>query len=133
MTDAKSGYHHIPMHRDTRAYLAMKSDGKPCAYSRDTLRSHMPFGLATACRTYTTVMFEVHRPFRLNSQNMKSFVDDTLSKHSVMSTCLRKLCSHRVNPGVRPDWQGIKDVTIVEWSCLGKNGNGIPPHAHIRN
>lgn len=72
MTDAKSGYHHIPMHRDTWTYLAVEIDGSLYAYT------HMPFGLATACRIYTTVMGEVYRPFRMNNQNMTYLIDDAL-------------------------------------------------------
>lgn len=49
LTDTKSGYHHITMHKDTWAYLAIEVDGKSYAYT------HMPFGLATACRIYTIV------------------------------------------------------------------------------
>ena len=72
LTDAKSGYHHIPMHKDTWTYLAIEVDGRLYAYT------HMPFGLATACRIYTIVMGEVYRPLRLNNQNMTYLIDDAL-------------------------------------------------------
>lgn len=72
LTDAKSGYHHIPMHKDTWTYLAVEIDGRLYAYM------HMPFGLATACRIYTTVMGEVYRPLRLHNQNMTYLIDDAL-------------------------------------------------------
>ena len=72
LTDAKSGYHHIPMNQSTWTYLAIEIDGKLYAYT------HMPFGLAIACRIYTTVMGEVYRPFRLNSQNMTYLIDEAI-------------------------------------------------------
>lgn len=72
LTDAKSGYHHIPMHKDTWTYLAIEIDGQLYAYT------HMPFGLATACRIYTIVMGEVYRPLRLHHQNLTYLIDDAL-------------------------------------------------------
>lgn len=72
LTDAKSGYHHIPMHEATWTYLAVEIDGMLYAHT------HMPFGLAIACRTYSTVMGEVYRTLRLNRQNMTFLIDDAL-------------------------------------------------------
>lgn len=72
LTDAKSGYHHIPMHKDTFTYLAVEIDGKLYAYT------HMPFGLSIACRVYTIVMGEVYRPLRMHHQNLTYLIDDAL-------------------------------------------------------
>jgi len=63
LTDTKSGYHHIPIHKDTWAYLAIEIDGQLYAYT------HMPFGLATACKIYTIVR---------GLQNMTYLIDDAL-------------------------------------------------------
>lgn len=72
LTDAKSGYHHIPMHRDTWTYLAVEIEGQLYAWS------HMPFGLSKACRVYTIIMGEVYRPLRLQQQNLTYLIDDAL-------------------------------------------------------
>ena len=60
------------MHRDAWTYLAVEIEGNLYAYT------HMPFGLAPACKIYTTVVGEVYRPFRLNGQISTYLIDDAL-------------------------------------------------------
>ena len=61
LTDAKSGYHHVPGHPDSYQYLALEFDGVVYAFM------HLPFGLAPACKMYTEVSHEVYKPLRVSS------------------------------------------------------------------
>ena len=85
LTDAKSGYRHVPMHRDAWSYLAIEVAGKLYAFT------HLPFGLAPACRVYTVIMGEVYKPLRLRGQNLTYLIDDALfassSKEQAMYRC----------------------------------------------
>ncbi len=60
LTDANSGYHHVPMHPDSYEYLALEFEEQLYVFI------HLPFGLASACKVYTVVMSEVYKPLRLH-------------------------------------------------------------------
>ena len=72
LTDAKSGYHHVPMHASTWPYLAVKFEGQVSVFTV------LPFGMAEACGVYTTVMGEVYRPLRQVQQSLSFLIDDAL-------------------------------------------------------
>lgn len=72
LTDAKSGYHHIPMHENMWQYLAIQFEGIVYVFTV------LPFGMAEACGVYTTVMGEVYRPLRLLHQSLTFLIDDAL-------------------------------------------------------
>ncbi len=61
LTDARSGYHHVPMHPDSFEDLALELQGQLYVFT------HLPFGLASACKVYTAVMSDVYKPLRLHS------------------------------------------------------------------
>ena len=50
------------MHQDAWTYLAVKIQGQLYA------NTHLPLGLAPACRIHTVIMGEVYRPLRLHGQ-----------------------------------------------------------------
>lgn len=72
LTDMKAGYHQVPMHPDTSRFLGIEFEGQVYVFK------HLPFGLSSACRAYTDLMAEVHRPLRRLGLRMTSFIDDVL-------------------------------------------------------
>lgn len=81
LTDAKSGYHHIPMHESSWTYLAVEWGGKLYAYHV------LPFGLARACRDYTWTMAEVYKPLRLQGVLLTYVSDDALIAARTKDQC----------------------------------------------
>lgn len=74
LTDAKSGYHHIPMHDWT--YLTVQWLGTVFAYPV------CPFGSARACRYYMWIMAEVYRPLRLKGALLTYVIGDVVSSRT---------------------------------------------------
>ncbi|KAK9868491.1 hypothetical protein WJX84_009472 [Apatococcus fuscideae] len=71
-TVLKSGYHQIPMHRDTWKYLGIESGGT--IY----VMPYLPFGVASACREYTDLMGAVYKPLRSQGEKLAYLIDDAL-------------------------------------------------------
>jgi hypothetical protein len=70
LTDFKSGYHHFLVHPDVQPYLGLEFEGK---FYRFRV---LPFGLASACRSYTRVMLQSYLPLRNLGQRMSFLIDD---------------------------------------------------------
>lgn len=70
LTDFKSGYHHFLVHPEDRKYLGLYFNGQ---YYRFRV---LPFGLASACRTYTRFMQQVYQPLRAKGWEMTFLIDD---------------------------------------------------------
>ena len=82
LTDAKSGYHHVPMHESSWQYLAIEWQGRLLAY-------HVtPFGSARACRDFTWIMEAAYMPFKLRSFNMTFVIDDALMAAQTRAQCM---------------------------------------------
>lgn len=73
-TDMRSGYHMQHMHPDTRRFLCVRFQGVIYCFTK------MCFGLASACKAYTTLMGEILRPLRsgqLGQERLTTMIDDT--------------------------------------------------------
>ena len=70
LTDLKSGYHHVPLHKDSWTYFGV--EGQVFVYT------HMPFGEASAPGDFTTVIWEVCTPLRQVELCLSSYLDDGL-------------------------------------------------------
>ena len=82
LTDAKSGYHHIPMHARSWTYFAVEWCGVVYTYSV------VPFGFARACRDYTWTMAEVYKPLRLHGMLLTFVIDDALLAARTRGQCV---------------------------------------------
>ena len=60
------------MHLEAWTYLAVQIQDKLYAFT------HLPFGLAPACKIYTVVMGEVYKPLRSRGQDLTYLIDDGL-------------------------------------------------------
>jgi hypothetical protein len=69
-TDDTSGYWHIPLHSSAWPYVAFQWDGRVYAFT------HMPFGIATACRLYTVIKKLIFQPLRAWGLRMLQYIDD---------------------------------------------------------
>ena len=85
LTDAKSGYHHVPMHESSFKYLAIEFDGQLLVFT------HLPFGLSKACKVYTIVMQEVYKPLRLHGQCLTFLIDDALFAAATRAQCMYRV------------------------------------------
>jgi len=72
LTDLKSGYHQLKMHPDTYRFLCIEFGGQLYYFT------HLPFGVSSACKTYTVLMSEVYRPLRQAGQRLTALMDDAL-------------------------------------------------------
>jgi len=72
LTDLKSGYHQLKMHPDTYRFLCIEFGGQLYYFT------HLPFGVSSACKTYTVLMSEVYRPLRQAGQRLTALIDDAL-------------------------------------------------------
>lgn len=77
--DAKSGYHHIPVGPKCWKYMAFFWKGK-MYYFR-----YLPFGLSSACRTYTMFMSVVNRVTRMYGELNYQYIDDGMAVASTQS------------------------------------------------
>ena len=116
LTDAKSGYHHIRMHQDTWTCLAVEIQGQLYTYT------HLPFGLAPACRIYTVTMGEVYRPLRLHGQNLTYLIDDALFAASTHEQALfrsKTLLLLLTGLGFHLFWEKCELVPVQQGKFLG--------------
>eukprot|EP00884_Botryococcus_braunii_P019873 jgi/Botrbrau1/656/Bobra.0161s0044.1 len=72
LTDFKAGYHHFRVHKEDQKYLGLSFQGKFFVFTV------LPFGLSSACRTYTRFMLQVYAPLRERGLRMTTFVDDAI-------------------------------------------------------
>ena len=72
-TDDKSGYWQCPLHPAMWKYLAFQVEGKVYCWT------HLPFGVAPACRIYTAIKQEIYRPLREAGLRMVFLIDDQMS------------------------------------------------------
>ena len=72
LTDFKAGYHHFRVHQEDQKYLGLSFQGKFYVFTV------LPFGLSSACRTYTRFMLQVYGPLRVRGLRMTTFVDDAI-------------------------------------------------------
>lgn len=72
LTDFKAGYHHFKVHQEDQKYLGLSFGGKFYVFTV------LPFGLSSACRTYTRFMLQVYGPLRARGLRMTTFVDDAI-------------------------------------------------------
>jgi hypothetical protein len=72
LTDFKAGYHHFQVHQEDQKYLGLSFQGKFYVFTV------LPFGLSSACRTYTRFMLQVYAPLRERGLRMTTFVDDAI-------------------------------------------------------
>ena len=72
LTDFKAGYHHFRVHKEDQKYLGLSFQGKFFVFTV------LPFGLSSACRTYTRFMLQVYTPLRERGLKMTTFVDDAI-------------------------------------------------------
>lgn len=68
--DMRSGYHHFEMHPDTWCFLAMEWKGQLSVFT------HLPFGVSSACLTYTRIMRQVISPFQQVGLRLTHVIDD---------------------------------------------------------
>eukprot|EP00884_Botryococcus_braunii_P009170 jgi/Botrbrau1/18254/Bobra.0398s0001.1 len=64
LTDFKAGYHHFRVHQEDQKYLGLSFQGKFYVFTV------LPFGLSSACRTYTRFMLQVYGPLRVRGLRM---------------------------------------------------------------
>jgi hypothetical protein len=85
--DAKAGYHLLFIHPSCWKYLCFSWQGKVCCWTC------LPFGLQSACRTYSITLGELHRLEREVGGGLLSFViDDKLgAARTVPEACFRSL------------------------------------------
>jgi Reverse transcriptase (RNA-dependent DNA polymerase) len=72
LTDFKSGYHHFKVHPSDQKYLGLSFMGKFYVFTV------LPFGLSSACRTYTRFMQQVYQPLRQRGLRLTTFIDDAI-------------------------------------------------------
>jgi hypothetical protein len=72
LTDFKAGYHHFKVHQEDQKYLGLSFGGKFYVFTV------LPFGLSSACRTYTRFMLQAYAPLRAKGLRMTTFVDDAI-------------------------------------------------------
>lgn len=72
LTDAKSGYHHIPVDPQYWRYLVVEWQGRRLCYPV------LPFGLGSACFAYTQFMRVINRVTRKHGEECRQFIDDGL-------------------------------------------------------
>ena len=70
LTDHKSGYHQLKMAEETYTFLGVSFQGQVYHFAA------LPFGLSSACRTYTILMKAVYSPLRKLGQRMTFLIDD---------------------------------------------------------
>ena len=70
LTDFKSGYLQLRMYINTFRFLGTEFAGQVHHFAA------LPFGLSSACHTYTRLIAEVYRPLRLKGQRMTFPIDD---------------------------------------------------------
>ena len=83
--DAKSGYYHIPVERESQTYLGFQWQGRYYVYQA------LPFGIGPACWVYTQVMAAVLKPLRRRGWLLSSYIDDSIYTAATQREALGKV------------------------------------------
>ncbi|XP_053138354.1 uncharacterized protein LOC128339002 [Hemicordylus capensis] len=83
--DLKEAYLHVPIHQDSRHLLRFKYSGVDYQYKA------LPFGLASAPRTFTKILAPVLALLRLQGVHVFGYLDDLLLKSESPSEAARDL------------------------------------------
>ena len=71
-TDFKSGYHSLRMHKAAWPFLGFRFQNRTYFFT------HLPFGVASACKIYTELVTAMYMPLRAAGEMMTAVIDDMM-------------------------------------------------------